>query len=104
MEEFIQDVKLEDIPQMYQRIVMAIGVESFVRLAMITGGLTIYIPKADTLVQAARDRQIISKFNGSNYRELALEYNLSETWVRNVIDQDRMEKNQGKLFDTAANY
>lgn len=99
MDEFLQEVKLEDIPKGYQPIAMAIGVEAFVRLATITGGLTIYIPKADTLIQAARDRRIISEFNGSNYRDLALKYNLSETWVRTVIDHDRMEKNQGKLFE-----
>lgn len=103
MEEFIKDVQLDDIPAVYKSIATAIGAESFVRMAMVTGGLTIYIPKADTLIQAARDRKIIKEFNGSNYRELALKYNLSETWVRQVIDNDRMERDQCKLFGDAVN-
>jgi Mor family transcriptional regulator len=98
-EGIIREMKIEDIPPINQPLARQLGIETYIKLAQIAGGTTIYIPKADSLLQPARDRCIIKEFNGSNYKELAIKYNLSESWVRQVIQQDLDEKSQIKLFD-----
>jgi Mor family transcriptional regulator len=104
IKELLDDIKEEDIPvKGFGRfLAQNLGMEKFIELVSAAGGLTIYIPKADMLSQNARDRRIIKEFNGSNYKDLALKYNLSESWVRQVIQHDRDVKIQGKLFDEAA--
>jgi Mor family transcriptional regulator len=102
LKEWTNEIKLEDFKE-HQALAKAIGVEAFIRLAMAAGGTVFYIPKADSLLQPARDRKIIKEFNGYNYKELAIKYNLSETWVRQVIQQDQLNKSQCKLFDDAVN-
>lgn len=101
--EWLDEVKIEDIPIVNQTLAKTIGIEAFLKLAMAAGGTVLYVPKLDGLLQPARDRKIIKEFDGYNYKELAIKYNLSETWVRQVIQQDQMERDQGKLFEDVAN-
>lgn len=101
--ELIKEVKLEDLDDSYQLLAKAIGIEPLIRLAGVAGGTVLYIPKAESLLQHARDRRIIQEFNGYNYKELAVKYNLSETWVRQLIQQDQMAKDQLKLFGEVVN-
>ncbi|MEN2256235.1 Mor transcription activator family protein (plasmid) [Paraclostridium benzoelyticum] len=37
----------------------------------------------------ARDREIIEKFNGFNVKELASNYNMSESYIRSIIRNSR---------------
>ncbi len=64
-------IRTDDIPEEYRDIVDAIGMEAFVHLTLLCGGQTLYVPKRESLERGARDRDIRSLFNGSNYRSLA---------------------------------
>ena len=48
-------------------------------------GTSIYIPKIESLEKTVRDELIKEEFDGSNYKELALKYGLTETWIRNIV-------------------
>jgi hypothetical protein len=52
------------------------------------GGNVIYIPKADSVKRAKRNRRLREEFNGNNHNELARKYSLSATQVRNIVQSD----------------
>lgn len=99
----IGEIKYEDLPACYVDIVKIIGIEAFAKLCIAFGGTTFYILKFESLSAKARDRIIIKEFNGINYKELALKYNLSEVWIRNIVNKELLEKNQGSLFGEDVN-
>ena len=39
----------------------------------------------------ARDREIISQYNGFNHKELAAKYNMSESYIRAIINRHKKE-------------
>lgn len=98
MEAWTKEIKIEDIPDAYQHLARILGIEALIKLSNISGGTMIYVPKIESLFQVARDRLIVKEFNGGNYKELARKYNLTESWVRRLIQQDHMAKNQATLF------
>ena len=59
--------------------------EAFRNLVRSFNGTSIYIPKIESLEKAVRDELIKEEFDGRNYRELALKYGLTETWIRNIV-------------------
>lgn len=49
------------------------------------GGLRLTIPSLKLLYREERNNLIINKFNGVNYKELAILFDLSEEQVRRII-------------------
>jgi Mor family transcriptional regulator len=84
----MEDLK-EIIPQALsedqRRILELIGPEAYAKLVEVYGGMTIYIQKRDSFVRAARNEDIRRRFDGSNYKRLAQEHNLSEVAVRQIV-------------------
>jgi len=78
-----------DVPEEYQDIVETIGMDAFVRLALLCGGQNLYIPKRESLEREGRDRDIRARFDGGNYRDLARQYRLSERQIRKIISGHR---------------
>jgi len=98
--DWIKEVKTEDIPNIYRDIAVALGTEALLKLAFLIGGTTTYIPKIDFFIQAARDRLIIREYNnGAKPKDLAIKYDLTDVWVRKIIDQYLVERDQLKLFE-----
>lgn len=79
-------IPITDIPEEYRDIAEELGMEAFMRLSRLCGGQCLYIPKPESLEREARDREIRSRFNGGNYRALALQYRLSERQIRKIIN------------------
>lgn len=67
----------------------AIGLEAFTQLTLLCGGQSLYIPKRESLERNARDRDIRARFNGCNYRALAVQFRLSERQIRKIINGTR---------------
>lgn len=78
-----------DVPEEYQDIVETIGMDAFVRLALLCGGQNLYIPKRESLEREGRDRDIRARFDGGNYRDLARQYRLSERQIRKIVNGHR---------------
>ena len=85
----LRNIRVEDIPEEYQDIVETLGIDTFLRLATLCGGQSLYIPKLDSLERDGRDREIRARFNGANYRALASQFRLSERQIRKIINGTR---------------
>lgn len=84
--------------EIYRTIAEEIGVENFLKLSKLVGGATFYIPKAESILRPVRDLHIKQEFNGYNYQELAIRYDVTERWVRQICGSDNLV-GQMTIFD-----
>lgn len=89
---------LRELSPALMQVVDIISLEQFVDLCYAIGGLSIYVPKFESIVAAARDRLILKEFSGYNYSELAMKYSISEVWVRQIVAKAKFEENSISLF------
>ncbi|MDE6798328.1 MAG: DNA-binding protein [Ruminococcus sp.] len=73
-----------------KELINVIGLEAYKKLVQHFGGSYIYINKPDTIVKGERNAEIRRKFNGSNYNQLAIEYNLTENRIRSILKQKQV--------------
>ena len=50
---------------------------------------SVYFPTEKMIYKEARDREIISQYNGFNHKELAAKYNMSESYIRAIINRHK---------------
>ena len=82
-------VSPEQLSGSSKELAKIIGLEAYKKLIQHFGGSYIYIIKPDTVVRSERNAEICRKFNGSNYNQLAMEYNLTENRIRSILRQNR---------------
>ena len=84
--EFKNDLTIDMLPEegWCKEIAKKIGLDNLLILADMLGGTTFYLPKADSLTRPVRNQHIKDDFNGYNHVELAVKYNVSERWVREL--------------------
>lgn len=87
LEEIAAEMTVDNLPESYQQIAEIVGIENALKLADHLGGLYFYYPQLDSLLRAKRDERIQKEFTGNNHRELARKYNLSESWIRNIVQR-----------------
>lgn len=93
------DLKIEELREEQQQIAEVIGVEAYLMLTKRFGGTSIYIAKAEEILQRkSRDEKIRSEFNGSNYSQLATKYGLTEVWIRTIV-YDKSEEIKRKPIE-----
>lgn len=83
------DLKISDLPPQFESIAMKVGMDITKMLFKEFGGTSVYFPTEKMIYKNARDREIIEKFNGFNVKELASNYNMSESYVRAIIRKDK---------------
>ena len=99
------EIKLSELPEVYQTIAELIGFDNMILLAETFDGEYVYFPKIESLHRSSRNRKIIQEFNGANYKALAQKYGLTETHVRAIIKESgtahlfRPAENQITMFD-----
>ncbi len=99
------EIKLSELPEVYQTIAELIGFENMVLLAETFDGEYVYFPKIESLRRFSRNRKIVEEFNGANYKVLAQKYGLTETHVRAIVKESgtaniyRPAENQITMFD-----
>jgi len=82
-------LKLSDLPPQFENIAMRLGIEKAKWLFEEFGGTSVYFPTEKMIYKDARDREIISEFNGFNHKELAVKYDMSESYVRAIINRHK---------------
>jgi len=97
--EWMNDIDPEILPEPYRRLVGLIGIENVLRLAEEFQGMSIYFPKLDGTLKIVRDKRILDEYNGSNIKELARKYGLTENWIRQLIADNPVESSQMRLFE-----
>ncbi len=76
---------LEQLRDDQRELAEIIGLEAYKRLIAHYAGSFVYVCKPDTVLKDIRDAEIRERFNGDNYRELAIAYNLAEATVRDIV-------------------
>lgn len=97
--KFIDENNIDDLPEPYRTIAKQIGIETALSLSELYSGITVYFPKAERALQSIRNERIAQEFNGANVTELARKYNLTESWVREILKAQSINENQMNLFE-----
>ena len=87
MQEYKDIISLDDLEGDQRQIAEIIGVKNYLLLVDSFGGSAIYIRKKETAFKSERNRNILKDFDGWNFRELALKYNLSERMIREIVSE-----------------
>lgn len=89
MENAVVNITDQDLPMELQDIAEQIGLSNTVRLVELLGGISIYIPKLETLTRTAKHREMYQEYKRSNstsiYKELAKKFGYSESHARGII-------------------
>lgn len=80
----------EDLYWLYELV----GMERFLKIIDTAGGEFLYLPKRATLERDLRRQAILTEYDGTNLRQLARKYGLSDRHVRTILHQSR-EQNAG---------
>lgn len=95
--KLLADTKIEELPEEMQTVAQLIGLENLLKLSHYANGSRIYIPGPEMLLKHARNRQIKTEFNGYNYKELSIQWNLSEEHIRKILRE--YDPQQINIFD-----
>lgn len=82
----LEKVKMEDIPERYDDMVDAVGIDGFLDLVQLYGGSIVYLPTVKSLLKSSRDRMIRDEFKG-DYDKIARKYGMSRSQVYNIINK-----------------
>ena len=83
------ELKISDLPLQFENIAIELGIDKMKALFKEFGGTSVYFPTEKMIYKEARDREIISKYNGVNIKELAVKYNMSESYIRAIISKNK---------------
>lgn len=91
-------IKLEDLPEIYQDMAEYIGIAAALELGEKMGGEDFYLPKIDNILARHRNKLIKADLaSGLSYKQIARKYGITERWVR-VIEQGK-EGTRARLTD-----
>nr|DAZ33160.1 MAG TPA: Mor transcription activator family [Caudoviricetes sp.] len=71
-----------------REIAEQIGTDNLLKLSMLIGGSTFYLPRKERLLRPLRDIKIREEYNGYNTAELSRKYDVSQRWVQQIINRD----------------
>lgn len=103
--EWVKELTIDDVPSAFRPIVEAIGIEAAANLANAYPGMSIYVPKPETLFERRRNELICRDVQVLGYRDTARKYGFTEQWIRQLTDHDAGRKNdvddrQIAMFET----
>ena len=79
------NLKISDLPPQFENIANRLGIDKTKWLFEEFGGTSVYFPTEKMIYKEARDREILSEFNGFNIKKLASKYSMSESYIRSII-------------------
>ena len=77
-----------DIDEVYDDIIEEIGIDNFIKICRLRGGMSVYIPKYSCVTRLSRNRDIVKRINGVNFESIAMEYRLSVSYVRRILKRE----------------
>ena len=86
----LRAIRREDIPEKYQDLVELLGLDMFLSLVRLCGGMSLYIPMSESLMRGGRDREIRARYDGTNARYLAREFHMTERHVYKIVSGTRL--------------
>ena len=98
--QLVEDEEAAPSPERLQKLA-TLALRQTVRLSTEEGGRNFYLGKGLRYRASLRDRAMYERFNGRNYNELARDYHLTPTRVRQIMDamhQDDISRRPGRLI------
>lgn len=92
-------VLLDALSESQREIVDVVGVDNYIKLTRRFGGNNIYIQKYSELARPTRDQEILQRFNGYNYAELAAEFDLSVRTIYKLVSHLIRQRKNAPLPD-----
>lgn len=90
--DFWERIEKEDFKDDMALLVEVVGLAAAKKIVEIFGGDSIYVPKSESVIRMARDRQIYQEFNGRNVRDLMQQYNLTARHIRGIIGEQKAQR------------
>lgn len=84
-EDYLKYLELEDLTNEQRDLAETITIKKYIDMMKYFGGWNIYIHKPERTNISVRNRLIRADFDGYNYRDLAMKYNLSTNSIRKII-------------------
>lgn len=81
----MSEIVIDDLQEQHKPIAECLGMEGFLKLVKEYGGSSIYIPQTREVVKQRIYRMISEEFDGTNIKQLASKYKVSESTVYNVV-------------------
>ncbi|MCI8914409.1 MAG: hypothetical protein HFF38_09850 [Lawsonibacter sp.] len=70
-----------------KRIAEEIGADNLLKLAILVGGSTFYMPQAESILRPLKYRKIKEEYNNYNAPELAKKYGVTQRFVQQIVRQ-----------------
>ncbi len=111
-ESWIRDLHIEKsekqfLPWHVAQMLDAIGFNATVDILKLFGGLNLHIPKLSSTFAYWRNKAIQEQFDGSNHRELAKEFGISEKYCKDILRASRetamLERGKDRIPDLNPN-
>lgn len=87
--DWIEEIKLEELPRQYREMADIVGLRNTVKLIEYFGKTGFYFASLDSVIRLKKKEFIIKNFHGSNHKELARDTNYSERWVYEIVEEHR---------------
>lgn len=84
-EQLLRELTIEDLQEQHKDFAEVLGMENLIRLSEHFGGTSIYVPQRRELVKQRVYGMIRKEYDGTNIKELAGKYEVSESTVYNVV-------------------
>lgn len=84
-EQLLRELTIEDLQEQHKDFAEVLGMENLIRLSEHFGGTSIYVPQRRELVKQRVYGMIRKEYDGTNIKELASKYEVSESTVYNVV-------------------
>ncbi|MCM1104916.1 MAG: hypothetical protein NC409_12520 [Clostridium sp.] len=84
-ERLLREMTIGDLAEKHQLLAQSVGMDGLRNLVKNFGGGQIYIPKNADLLREMKVRAIRKEFDGLNLKQLAIKYDVSNSFVYNVI-------------------
>lgn len=86
LEPWTKDLTSSMLPDgICKSIAEEIGADNLLKLAVLVGGSTFYMPQAESILRPLRDQKIKEEYNGYNDAELARKYGVTPRHVREIV-------------------
>ena len=102
MDKMLMELDVGDLPEKYREIAEVIGIDNLIKLSRVFGGSHFYVPKEDAIIKEKVHKTIFMEFDGTNKRQLASKYHVSESTVYNIV-KNLIDGNAKKKEQAAGN-
>ena len=79
------DIRIDDIPYDLHAMVDIIGVDKFLEVCKLYGGIAVYLPIHSRVTIGSRNRQMVKEYNGKNLDFLRVKYGISNQQVKKIL-------------------